>query len=121
MNSRPSLRALIEARKRRDRLVVVGFLVVAVAGYVTLTARLDAALADIRGMSQTALAVARMDAEIRFIKESASRLEAAQGAQHAEVKGLIRRLQDELRYSRTQGDPEIPLTIKSMIPEPGQL
>jgi len=121
LNSRPSLRALIEARKRRDRLVVVGFLVVAVAGYVTLTARLDAALADIRGMSQTALAVARMDAEIRFIKESASRAEAAQETRHAEVTSMIRRLQDELRYDRIQGDSGTPLTIKGMLPEPGQL
>jgi len=117
----PPLRRMLADRKRRDRLLVGAFLLASVALYAMLTTRIDEAVVHIRGLNQTALAVARMDAEIKFIKESATRFEAAQEAHHAEVKGMIRRLQDDLRYNRIQGDPGTPLTIKGMLPEPGQL
>lgn len=121
MSESPPLRRMLADRKRRDRLLVGAFLLASVALYAMLTTRIDEAVAHIRGLNQTALAVARMDAEIKFIKESATRFEAAQEAHHAEVKGMIRRLQDDLRYNRIQGDPGTPLTIKGMLPEPGQL
>jgi len=114
------LRDLANGRRLKDIAAVIGPLVMIGIVYGTLTERVSAAASDIRRLEQTALSVARIDTEIKYIKLGLERVEATEMARHEQLLKALRELQNELRYIRMQGAPEadVPQTIKGMMPPP---
>lgn len=116
--SQPPLRDLASQRQWKDLAGVLGPLVMVGVVYGVLITRVDALEANLRGMQQTQLAVARLDTEIKYIKEGLARVESAENEHHQQVLKTLHDVQQELRYIRVRESNVIPPTIKGLLPQP---
>lgn len=114
----PDLRSLARSHRLKTSLLMASPLVAIGVVWGTLSNQVDANAADINRLEQTTLSVARIDTEIQYIKESVVRVEKSEEKHHRENLQILVGLQQELRYLRMRESPDIPPTIKGMIPEP---